>query len=70
MSGTLKLGILLIVGVFAAGLVLKVAAGLISLIQGILALIVPLAIVAGVGLLLYGLINRKSLGGGSRRLLP
>lgn len=63
MSGSLKLGIMLIVGVLALSLIVSIAGRLISLI-------LPLAIVAGVGLILYSLINRKALGGGRRRYLP
>ena len=62
MSGSMKLGIIIILTVVLGGLVVKLAGSLLSLIA-------PLAIVAGVGLIIYGLINRKALGGG-RRYLP
>ncbi len=63
MNGSLKLGIIIILVVLVGGLVLSIA-------KGILALIGPLAIVAGVGLIIYGYISRKALGGGGRRYLP
>lgn len=63
MSGSLKLGIMLIVGVLALSLV-------VSIFGRLLSLIVPLAIVAGVGLILYSLISKKALGGTGRRYLP
>ena len=63
MSGSLKLGIALILGVLAVGIAIR-------LISGVLGLIGPLAIVFGIGLILYSLINRKALGGSGRRYLP
>lgn len=63
MSGSLKLGVMLILGVIAVGLA-------ISIIKSVMALITPLAIVLGIGLVIYGLINRSALGGGRRRYLP
>jgi hypothetical protein len=63
MSGSLKLGLMLLAGVVAASIVIKIAASLISLLM-------PLIIVLGVGLVIYGLINRRALGSGGRRLLP
>ncbi len=62
MSGSLKLGIILIVAVVVIGLTLRLAGALLSVIT-------PLVILAGIGLIVYGLINRKALGGG-RRYLP
>jgi hypothetical protein len=55
---------MLIVGVIVVSLLL----GLVTRIFA--SLIVPLAIVAGVGLILYSLINRKALGSSGRRYLP
>lgn len=66
MSGSLKLGIILIVGVIVLGLTFKL---LVNLIGGIISLLMPLAFVAGIGLILYALLSRKALGGG-RRYLP
>ncbi|BBO24145.1 MAG: hypothetical protein HND43_07930 [Armatimonadetes bacterium] len=63
MSGSLKLGVVLILGVIGVALAISVLKSLINLIM-------PIAIVAGVGLILYGLINRKALGGSGRRYLP
>lgn len=63
MSGSLKLGIVLILGVLAVGLA-------ISIIKSLLGLITPIAIVLGIGLIAYSLISRNSIGGGRRRYLP
>lgn len=63
MSGSLKLGVVLILGVIGVALAISVLKSLINLIM-------PIAIVAGVGLILYGLIYRKALGGSGRRYLP
>lgn len=62
MSGTLKLGLILIVGVVVVGWALQFIAGLWGFIKA-------LAIITGVALIAYGLINRKALSGG-RRYLP
>ena len=61
-----KLGAYLILGVIAAWIALGVVAGI---VKGLLALIFPIAIIGGVGLILYGLVSGRSLGGG-RRYLP
>ena len=66
MSGPLKLGIILIVGVVVLGLAFNIV---VKLIGSLIGLLVPLALVAGIGLVLYGLLSRKALGGG-RRYLP
>lgn len=63
MSGSIKLGLIIIAAVLTIGLVVRVVGSL-------LGLIVPIAIVAGVGLIVYGLVSRKSLGPGRRRYLP
>jgi len=61
-----KLGAYLILGVIAIWIALKVITGIVS---GLLGLIIPLAIVGGIGLILYGVISGRPLGGG-RRYLP
>ncbi len=63
MSGSLKLGLILVFGAIAAGLVISIA-------KSLLGLLVPIAIVGGIGLILYSFINRKALGGGRRNFLP
>lgn len=63
MSGSIRLGLIIIASVVAVGLVMK-------LVGWVIGIIVPVAIVAGIGLLLYGVFNRKALGGGNRRILP
>lgn len=61
MKDPIKLGIVLLIAVFAVGLVMKFVGFLVNVAT-------PLAIVAGVGLLLYGVFGKKSLGGGRSRL--
>lgn len=56
MTNPVKVGLYLVVAVFAVLLAVK-------LIAGILSLLLPLAIVAGIGLILYGVICNKCLGG-------
>ncbi|MEQ1933419.1 MAG: hypothetical protein ABL962_06015 [Fimbriimonadaceae bacterium] len=63
MSGSLKLGLIIIVGVLTAGFA-------IGLIRSLLGFIVPVAVVVGIGLIVYGLIDRKALGSRKRRYLP
>lgn len=67
MSGTVKLALIIIVGVFAVYLAVKL---LTVLLSSLLGLLIPLAIVGGIGYILYSLINKKSMGGGRRRYLP
>jgi hypothetical protein len=67
MSGSIKLGLYIIAGVFAAYFAVKIVLGLLA---GLLQILIPIAIIGGIGLILYGLITRKSLGGGSGRSLP
>lgn len=62
MSSPMKLGVYLILGALALLIVVNVA-------RSLLGLVLPLAIVGGVGLILYSFINRKALGG-SKRYLP
>lgn len=66
MSGSLKLGLILIATVLFGGLALRLVSGILSGIWGI---VTPILFVAGIGLVIYGLINRKALSGG-RRYLP
>jgi hypothetical protein len=61
MSGTLKLGLILIFGVVVVGWALQIIAGLWGLIKAA-------AIIAGIGLIAYGLVNRRALTGGKRYL--
>lgn len=63
MTGSLKLGIMLILGVLALYLVVKIA-------TSALTFLVPIGIVAGIGLILYGIVSRKAIGGSGRRFLP
>lgn len=61
MSSPLKMGVYLLVGVVALLIVAKLIASLLSWI-------LPLAVVVAIALVVYGLVSRKSLGGGGRRL--
>lgn len=63
MSGSLKLGLMIIAGVLVVGIVIRFVASL-------LAFLVPIGILAGVGLIIYSLVSRKALTGGRRRYLP
>ena len=70
MSQSLKLGILIILAVVGIGLAVKILTYVLAaawhLVWG---LVFPLAIVVGIGLILYSFFGRKALGG-SRRYLP
>jgi hypothetical protein len=57
----------LILGVLAVWFGLGVLMGL---LKGVFSLLMPLAIIAGVGLILYGLISGGRPLGGGRRYLP
>lgn len=63
MSDSLRLGIMIILGVLVLGFVIK-------LVAGILAIAMPLLILAGIAIIVYGLINNKKSLGGGRRYLP
>lgn len=63
MSGSLKLGLMIIAGVLVLGFVVKFVASM-------LAFLVPIAVLAGIGLILYSVFSRKALTGGRRRYLP
>ena len=70
MSGNLRLGILIILAVVGLGIAFKIiSAVFLGTLHLVTSLIFPLAIVVGVGLILYSLFSRKALGGG-RRYLP
>jgi len=61
MSNPIKIGlaiILVIVGIYFA----------IGVTAMLLKALVPIAVLAAIGLIIYGLISRKSLGGGGRSL--
>jgi hypothetical protein len=61
-----KLGAYLILGVIGIAIALKLITGMIG---ALLSLVLPIAVVAGIGLILYGVISGRPLGGG-RRYLP
>lgn len=68
MSGSLRLGIYIVLAVVAVSLAIKLI--LLPLLGLITGLIVPLALIAGIGFIIYALVSRKSIGGGGRRYLP
>lgn len=61
MSNPAKLGFYLLGGVVALLIV-------VNLIRAIIGWLWPLAVVAAIGLIVYGVVARKSLGGGGRSL--
>lgn len=67
MSGTLKLVLMILAGIVGIVIVYKLVTGLIATV---LALIVPLALVLGVGYVIYLAIDKKALSGSRRRFLP
>jgi len=67
MSGSVKLGIIIIGLVLVGGMVLKVA---LSLITSLVAWLAPILLLTAIGLILYGVASRKALGSGRRRYLP
>ncbi len=67
MSGSVKLGLIIIGLVLVGGMILKVA---LSVITSLVAWLAPLLIIAAIGLILYGVASRKALGSSRRRYLP
>lgn len=63
MSGSVRLGLIIIGVVLLGGMVVKFT-------LAILATLLPILILAAVGLILYGIASRKALGSGRRRYLP
>ncbi|MGV3615199.1 MAG: hypothetical protein ACO1SV_07680 [Fimbriimonas sp.] len=67
MSDTTKKVLLALVAIIFGIWALKVVVGI---ALGLLQLLVPVLIIAGIGYGLYTVFGRKALGGGSRRTLP
>lgn len=67
MSGSIKLGLYIILAVFAVFVAVKVV---LAVVAGILHLVLPIAIIGAIGWVLYNVIVRKSIGGGNGRSLP
>lgn len=63
MSGSIKLGLIIIATVLAVGIVLKV-------VSTLMALVVPIVIFAALAFAVYVLVGRKALGTSRRRYLP
>ncbi|MCC7435313.1 MAG: hypothetical protein IT363_11555 [Methanoregulaceae archaeon] len=63
MSGSVKLGLLIIGLVLLGGMLLKFTLSLIAWLT-------PILIVAAIGLILFGVASKKALGGTRRRYLP
>lgn len=62
MSGSLKLGFIIIGTVLLLGVAVK-------LLGSVLNFVMPFAIVAGIGLVVFSLFSKKALGGGNNRSL-
>lgn len=70
MSGSTRWLLTILLAVFAGYIALKIIFGLVSAaVHAVFSLIIPLAIVGGIALVLYNVINRKALSGG-KRFLP
>ena len=70
MSGSLKLGLTIILAVVVIGVAFK----LLAIVWGAIGylfwqVLVPIAVLAAIGYAVYSILRRKSLGGG-RRYLP
>ncbi len=63
MNKPLRIGISILAALILGGL-------LWSLLGGLVMLGIKLALIIGIGLIVYGLLSRKSLGGGKSRWLP
>ena len=63
-SGTAKLVLMILAGIVGIFIVYKL---LLSLVSAVLSLVLPLAVVLGIGYVIYIAIDRKAIGGGSRR---
>jgi hypothetical protein len=66
MSGSVRLALYILAGVVAVYVALKMLTAVLGMLMGIL---IPLAIIGGVGLVVYTVVSRKPLGG-RRRYLP
>lgn len=70
MSGSIRLMLTILAAVFVGYFVLKIVTSFIfGVVHALVSLIVPLAIVGGLALVLYSMINRRALGPG-KRILP
>lgn len=67
MSGPVKVGLALIAVAIAIVLALKIIGVLLSTL---FSLLIPVAILAGIGFVIYGLVNKGSSLPGGRRYLP
>ncbi len=67
MSGSVKLGLIILAVVLLGGLAIQVVGWVIG---GLLSLLVPVLVLGAIALVIYGLVGRKALGGGRRRTLP
>ncbi len=67
MSGSVKLGLTIVLTVVAIGIAIKLLAFVWHIVFGIL---VPVAVLVAIGYVLYSIFGRKSLSGRDRRYLP
>jgi hypothetical protein len=71
MSGSVRLALTLLAGVFAAFLIWRLLVFVVFKAIGILmGILIPLAIAAAVIYAVIYVVNRKALGSGGRRILP
>lgn len=61
MSNPAKLGLIILAAAVALVIVIKIVSAVLSLVW-------PIALIAGIGLIVYGFVSRKALGGGGRSL--
>jgi hypothetical protein len=67
MSSPVKVGLLLIVGVVGLVIAVKIVTAIVGTLLGLL---IPLAILGGIGLVVYGLVTKSNSLPGGRRYLP
>ncbi len=63
MNNTIRTGLIILV------IFLGIRLGL-SLLSGLMYLLAPIGMLAGIVLIIYGIVANKSLGGGNRKNLP
>ena len=66
MSGSVKLGLTIVLTVVAIGIALK----LLFFVWHLVNLLLPIAVLLAIGFVVYSIFGRKSLGGSNRRYLP
>jgi hypothetical protein len=67
MDNPLKLGLTILAAIVVGWLAFKL---LTSILAFALSVAIPIAVIVGIALVIYGVASRKGLGGGSRHRLP